>query len=244
MAAFLLKKPATAQTGAEARRIQNGPILYHAIAILAYVGFSIWPSAAAPVYGWVLAADPDQKGVTEATRLVEYTDTEYSYGFQYPSDWKLQKPSSQGQAGEVRVLVQSPRWGTYMLTTVGRIGNKPLSKEKVEANPNRDAAVNAMIESTVEEIYKKTSQQIGASSMTVHEKRAVPSAEGLAFYIATEHVVNTANKTLSMGVAGLHVIPFGKDYLINFVMIAPLDPNATAENELLKRIFNSFRLRR
>jgi len=141
-------------------------------------------------------------------------------------------------------MVQSPRKGTYVMTTVGHLGNKPLSKEQFEASPNRDTAVNALIEFTIEQIYKKTSRQIGASSMIVSEKHALQSDTGVSFYISTAHFLDLptaeSTKKFAVGMAGIHVAPFGKDYVITFLMVSPIDPKATSENETMTRVFNSF----
>jgi len=51
---LLAKERAAAQSVGEVTAIEKGSVLYSLIAILAYVGFSIWPVAAAPLYGWVL----------------------------------------------------------------------------------------------------------------------------------------------------------------------------------------------
>jgi hypothetical protein len=52
---FLLgKERGTAQSAGEVTAIEKGSVLYSLIAILTYVAFSIWPSATAPLYGWVI----------------------------------------------------------------------------------------------------------------------------------------------------------------------------------------------
>jgi hypothetical protein len=61
-------------------------------------------------------------------------------------------------------------------------------KRQFESSPNRDAAVEAMIELSVEQIYKKTSRDIGAERMIVSEKRVQPSDAGIMFYLSTAHI--------------------------------------------------------
>jgi hypothetical protein len=179
----------------------------------------------------------DQVKPVAAERPVEYTDNVYDFAFQFPSDWKLQKTPSPGEVGEARVLVQSPRKGGYVMALVGKFG-KSVTKEQFERSPNRESAVNGMIEWTIEQVYKQTSRNVGASRMLVSEKRGVPSDVGIKFYISTAHFV----KEVPMLVAGVHVIPFGKDYLITFLMITPVDPKAMAENEIMTKVFNSFHI--
>jgi hypothetical protein len=43
-------------------------------------------------------------------------------------------------------------------------------------------------------------------------------------------------------VAGIHCLPFDRDYSVNFTMTTFWDPLATQENETLVQILNSFRL--
>jgi len=35
-------------------------------------------------------------------------------------------------------------------------------------------------------------------------------------------------------------VPFEKDYVVSFLMITPVDPKATEENETITNVFNSF----
>jgi len=88
-------------------------------------------------------------------------------------------------------------------------------------------------------VYKKASRSIGAESIIVTERRALPSEVGLKFYIAAGNVV--AGKAF-IGTAGIHIIPFGKDYMVTFLMTTAVDPKATEENETITNVFNSFHL--
>ena len=192
-------------------------------------------AAAWPYFVFVADRQPSQN-VAAAVRILEYTDNDYSYAFQYPSDWKLQPIPAPGEAGEVRVIVQSASKRSYVQALIGKIGTS-VTREQFENNPKRDALVNAMIDLTVEEVYKKLSRTIGASSIVVSEKRALPSDVGIKFYVSTGHV-KTGMPVVA--VAGKHIIPFGKDYVVSFFMVTPVDPKATAENETLTNVFNSF----
>lgn len=123
------------------------------------------------------------------------------------------------------------------MALVGHIG-RSITKEQFENSPNRDTMLTRMIEFTVDQVYKKASRDIGASSMIVSEKRPLASDVGIKFYIATGSVVENG----MVGVAGIHVIPFEKDYMVTFLMIHPVNPKATAENETMTQVFNSFHL--
>jgi len=74
--------------------------------------------------------------------------------------------------------------------------------------------------------------------MTVSEKRAVSSDVGVKFYISTVHII----KNVLTLIAGIHIAPFGKPYMITFMIVAPVDKTATKDNETITRAFNSFHL--
>jgi hypothetical protein len=40
----------------------------------------------------------------------------------------------------------------------------------------------------------------------------------------------------------IHIIPFEKTYVVGFLMVSPLDRAATADNEIMSRVFNSFHI--
>lgn len=167
----------------------------------------------------------------------EYVDHQYQFWFQFPADWKFEKNPPPGEAGEIRVIVRHPTKPMRVVATVGQIG-KSLTRQQLESSPNRDAAVAAMMELSVEQVYKKTSRDIGAERMIVSEKQVRPSEAGIRFYISTGHIKGNA----TILVAGIHIVPFEKPYMITFTMITPVDRTATADNEIITRVFNSFHL--
>lgn len=187
----------------------------------------------------VLPVAAQQPPSGAAPQIVEYTDNQYNYTFQYPSDWKIQPTPPPGEAGEVRVVVQSATKRSQVIATVGTIG-KGLTREQFENSPNRDAAVNAMIDLTVERVYRNLQRTIGVESTIVTERRALPSDVGIKFYISTSNIVIGKSGKGVIGVAGTHIIPFGRNYMVNFVMITRVDPKATEEHETLNNVFNSF----
>ncbi|MBI4190996.1 MAG: hypothetical protein HY525_10720 [Betaproteobacteria bacterium] len=167
----------------------------------------------------------------------EYVDHQYQFGFQFPAQWKFEKNPPPGEAGEIRAIVRHPTKPMRVMATVGQIG-KSLTRQQFESSPNRDAAVTAMMELSVEQIYKKASREIGAERMIVSEKKVQPSDAGITFYISTGHIKH--NATILM--AGIHVVPFEKSYMVTFTMITPVDKTATEDNETITRVFNSFHL--
>jgi len=187
---------------------------------------------------FVFLADRQQpsQSSTAAVRIVEYTDNEFAYAFQYPSTWKIQPTPPPGEAGEVRVVVQSATKRSNVMAIVGRHGNS-ITRAHFETSPKRGEVINALIDLTVEQVYKKMSNTIGASRIIVSERRELASDVGIKFYIATANVITGKGV---LGVAGQHIMPFEKDYVVTFLMITPVDPKATEENETLTNVFNSF----
>jgi hypothetical protein len=168
----------------------------------------------------------------------EYVDQQYQFAFQFPADWKIEKDPPPGEAGEVRVLVGHPTKAIRVMVIVDQVG-KSYTKRQFELSPTRDAVVEELIERTIDQVYKKTSRDIGAERMIVAEKRAVPSNAGIKFYIAT---VNIIKGTGVMGASGIHILPFEKPYMVSFLMSTPADQTATSDNEIIKNVFDSFHI--
>lgn len=169
--------------------------------------------------------------------LVEYTDNEYGFAFQVPADWNPQKLPHPGEAGKVRVLVTSPKGNTVSVIVL-EVG-KTLSKRDFQSNPQSAQIVDAFIDFTIEQVYKKMSHEVGATRMMVVERQVLQSDLGVKFYINTGHFVRDK---LLVNVAGIHAIPFEKEHIITFVMTSVVDPKAKQEHETLTRVFNSFHL--
>ena len=115
---------------------------------------------------------------------------------------------------------------------------RKISKEHFNSIPNRNSFVIQMMNFTVDQIYRTTSKKMNASKMIVVERQIRPSESGIKFYISTLHFING----VPIGLAGIHTVPFGQDYLIGFVMSSILDSWTMEDNETFKHIFNSFRL--
>lgn len=178
-----------------------------------------------------------QNNVLAEQKIVEFTDNEHNYAFQFPSDWKIQKPQVRNEYGEVRVVVQGSGQGTVM-AMVTELG-KSISKERFTSDPNRNAVIEQLIDLTIVQVYKKTSRDVKATEMLVSERKIIPFEAGISFYISTAHFFD---KGIPMLVAGIHTIPFGEDHMITFMMTTFLDSRRKKENETLTHIFNSFHL--
>jgi hypothetical protein len=167
---------------------------------------------------------------------LEYIDKQYHFAFQYPADWKAEKGPT-GEAGEARVWVKHPTKPMSVTALVGQTG-KAMSRRDFETSPNRDAVANAMIDWTVEQVYRKGSRDIGADKMVVVEKQMQPSDVGLKFHISTAHTKGR----ITLLLAGQHIIPFDKPYMVTFLMVTPVDKGATKDNEIITQVFNSFHI--
>jgi hypothetical protein len=199
----------------------------------------IWPYFVATRFSTVerkAEAENNVRSVAEAPPR-EYVDHQYQFAFQFPTDWKFEKNPPPGEAGEVRAIIRHPVKPMRVLASVGHIG-KTLTKQQFKSSSNRDAVVEAMMEFTVEQVYKKTSRDMDAEKMIISEKRVLPSDTGIQFYISTAHIKD--NVTTLM--AGIHVVPFEKPYMVTFTMITPVDPTATKDHEIITRVFNSFHI--
>lgn len=171
-------------------------------------------------------------------RIMEYTDNEYNYTFKFPSDWTEKEVVEQDEFGEIRVLLQGPRASSIMVLVNPLGKGRKISKEHFNSIPNRNSFVIQMMNFTVDQIYRTTSKKMNASKMIVVERQIRPSESGIKFYISTLHFING----VPIGLAGIHTVPFGQDYLIGFVMSSILDSRTMEDNETFKHIFNSFRL--
>ncbi len=197
--------------------------------IVATAKSAVWPY----YIFFAKAASPAQP--RPEAKIAEYTDNEYGYAFQFPSDWKIEKNPPPGEAGETRAIIRHPAKPMHVMAIVGNIG-KTVTKRQFESSLNRDAMVEAMMELSVEQVYKKVSRDIEAERMIVSEKQMQPSDAGIKFYISTAHIKgNTA-----ILVAGTHILPYEKPYMVTFMMITPVNRTATKDNETITRVFNSF----
>ena len=138
--------------------------------------------------------------------------------------------------GETRVFIQGPR--AAIIAIVGNIG-KTLSKSQYDSNPNSDTIVKAMIDLTVEQVYKKMSKTLNASRMTLLESKVMRSEVGIKFYVSTLQFIDGKPP---VAIIGTHLVPFEKPHMIVFLMSIIADKKMKEDQRLYDNIFNSFRL--
>jgi hypothetical protein len=166
---------------------------------------------------------------------MEYQDNKYQFAFQFPQDWKVQRDLSLNEHGEIRVIVRHPTRPIFAEVIVGQL-DKGVTKKQYEANPQRDGLVDALMQFTVDQVYKNASRTAGAERMFVVEKKVIPSDAGIKFYVSTLQMKGDS----SFGVFGLHIAPFGKPYILAFVIGSPVDKSVTEDNTTVTRVFQSF----
>jgi hypothetical protein len=214
MIVWLAHKQESSWSAEDARAIRAGILLCSLVNILAFPIFSLNPSLMELPYGWALKP----LGVVRADPLSsdaeippsEYVDQQYQFAFQFPTDWKIEKNLPPGEAGEIRVMVRHPAKPMLVSAVIGDTG-KTFTERQFKSNPYRDALAEAMIEWTVEQVYKKASRGIGADRMLVSKRRVLESNAGVKFYISTAHTKGNVR----MLMAGIHIIAFEKPYVVS-----------------------------
>lgn len=194
----------------------------------------IWP------YSLFIAADSPFDSHYKNVTLAQYTDAEYGYAFQFPSNWKITPSVHKGELGELRVLVKSPD-GDVIAVTVSQI-DKSISRELFVKSGKGNEVVNAMVEYVIENVYKKPFEEVNVSRMIVKEKRTFSSDLAIKFLVSSVHFVKTDKGEVPMFMAGLHYVPFGKPHLITCMITSTIDPKATSGSEVFERIFSTFHL--
>jgi hypothetical protein len=168
----------------------------------------------------------------------EYVDNEYGYAFHYPSDWKMQKVPEGKEGGKVRVLLLSSS-GSIVSVVIG-YGKIGLTKEQFNNYSDRNLFVEQLFDTAdIEQIYRMFSRKLKATKMEVIEKKVLPSEIGIQIYIATDHFLGEG---IPITFFGIHAIPFGKNYMVSFIIRTSLNSRAKKENETLEAVFNSFHL--
>ena len=178
--------------------------------------------------GWPVQA---QQGVKQ------YWDKDYGYEFDYPAGWALQEFPEGETNRDMRVLLQGPNGSSFMVV-VEKLP-KPFSPEEFEANPDKRATVEKLMRQTVTDVYAPVSQNLKSSEMKVGALTDLSTETGIKYYISTLHRMKSGRPII---VAGIHTIPFSKNYRIDFIMTAFWDKTAEKQNEMLKAVFNSFHL--
>ncbi len=177
-------------------------------------------------------------GIAHAQEPVKkYWDEEYGYEFSYPAGWALQA-FPEGQANrDMRVLLQGPNGSSFMVV-VEKLP-KPLTREEFDSDPDKHGTVEKMIQKSIADVYTTVSHNLNATEMKVGTVTDLSSEAGIKYYISTLHTMKSGRPII---VAGIHVIPFSKNYRIDFIMTTFWDKAAEKQNDTLKTVFNSFHI--
>jgi hypothetical protein len=169
--------------------------------------------------------------------MKEYWDKDYNFTFLYPAGWKLRQLPEGDANREIRAVAQAPDGGSFMVV-IQKL-QEPTEKPAAESSRASAAVVEQMARQTIEEIYRTISKNIQATGMKIGEIRDISSQAALKYYISTLHRMKAGNPII---VAGIHALPFGKAYRVDFMMTAPWNSAAEKENQAMMMAFNSFHL--
>jgi hypothetical protein len=171
------------------------------------------------------------------TKIEQYSDREYEYTFQYPAGWPIHSLPEGATNKEIRVSLEGPHGSSF--TVIVDKADKKIDREEFQRNPNRKQLVEKMITDTIQQIYESVSKNIKATDMQIGERRDLSTDSAIKFYISTRHKIAGDRSVI---VAGIHVVPFSKDYVINFLMTAFLENTPKTEMDALLFVFNSFHM--
>jgi hypothetical protein len=174
---------------------------------------------------------------TAQTGVAEYWDKEFNYAFRYPSSWEVKKLPEGEKNKDVRVVLQGPNGSSFMVVTEKT--GKTMSRAEFESNSDRGALVDQMIEQAITQIYRSISRNIQATDMKIGDRMNLSGEIGIKFYVSTLHSLSNGHSVI---VAGVHVTPFSKDHMVNFIMTTPWNPGARKDHEALLSVFNSFHM--
>lgn len=172
-----------------------------------------------------------------AKDLAEYRDPEYQYAFNYPADWRIRRLPEGKKNENIRVVLLGPNSSSFVVVVEKNV--QSVTKAEFESNPDRTKRVNELIEQTIRQIYQTISRDIQATDMKIGDRLDLSDQRGIKFYVSSLHAMPKGNPVI---VAGIHVLPFSKEHMINFVMTTLWDPAKKEENATLQAVFNSFRL--
>lgn len=170
-------------------------------------------------------------------KMEEFSDADYGYSFRYPSGWPIQKLPEGAADKQMRVRLLGPNGSSFMV--IMDKADQTITKEEFQAGTQGKEIVDRMMTDTIEQIYKGISHNIKASKMTVGERVDLSNDAGIKFYVSTLHTVANGKSII---VAGIHALPFSKDYTLSFLMTAFTDKTAKEEINTLIQVFNSFHL--
>ena len=170
-------------------------------------------------------------------KMVLHMDSEYHFLFQYPSTWGLRKAPKEIEIGKVRVFIQSPD-RISLLVTIESL-KKKIRRNEFDNSPNQKTIINRLIENTIDKIYRKASTNMNALRMVISEKKIFPSKGYIRFDISTVHLFEKGNPIL---IKGIHSVPFGRNYLVSFIMTTTVGVKNTEKRESFRDVFNSFHM--
>jgi hypothetical protein len=187
----------------------------------------------------VFAVDRSAEAASAPPRekMEEFSDAEYGYSFQYPSGWPIRKLPEGAANKQMRVRLLGPSGSSFMV--IMDKADQKITKEEFQAGTQGKEIVDRMMTDTIEQIYKGISHNIKATNMTVGERVDLSNDAGIKFYVSTLHTVANGKSII---VAGIHALPFSKDYTLSFLMTAFTDKTAKEEINTLVSVFNSFHL--
>lgn len=167
-----------------------------------------------------------------------FSDAKYGFGFQYPSDWKVQKLPPRDEGGEVRAYIKHPSKPVFVVASVGELGYR-LTREEYLAHKDREKLNASLLDWVRIRLYRKTSVELRASKLEIAREEVTHDEAGILLYLATGNTVEGG----TVAVAGQHIVPFGTSHIVNFMLVSPADGSLTEqENEILHHVFNSFHL--
>ena len=176
-------------------------------------------------------------GAQEQPTVAEYRDPDYAYSLQYPAHWKLKKLPEGAANDDIRVSLQTPSGGSFMVIVEKR-GQNP-TKAEFQSDPKRSTRVDELIDETTQEIYRIVARNLGAVETKFGEKTDLSNDAAIKFYVSSLNKMKAGEPVI---VAGIHSYPFSKPYSISFMMTAFFNPDAEKENALMRAVFNSFQL--
>lgn len=171
------------------------------------------------------------------TGVKQYWDKDYGYEFAYPAGWAMQEFPEGETNRDMRVLLQGPNGSSFMVV-VEKL-DEPVTRQEFEANPDKHGFVEKLMQQTVADVYTPVSRNLKAVNMKVGALTDVTTDLAIKYYISTLHSMKSGRPII---VAGIHAIPFSKNYRIDFIMTAFWEKSAEKQNDTLKAVFNSFRL--
>jgi hypothetical protein len=135
----------------------------------------------------------------------------------------------------MRVAVRDAQSSARAVGSIGQIG-KTLTKAELEAAPERERIVQALIEMALKEIYTRASEALHGKQMIVANKQVLPSDHGIMFHISTLQTIGEDQ----IVIAGMHLIPFGQSHMISFIMMSPFKVEP-AKQQAINAVLKSFR---